>query len=163
MVDIDRRKPLALLEKRNKEVIAEYLLGLGSEILNQIEEVSIDLWNPYKSVVEEIMPNAQVVADRFHVMKQVNTELDERRKKAKRQAEKVKSKKERERKIEGIKESKYPLLKKKENLNETEKAKLEALKKVMPELMEMYQEKEKLRDIFESKITGDDRVDGIIL
>jgi len=61
-------------------VIAEYLLGLGSEILNQIEEVSIDLWKPYKTVVKELIPNAQVVADRFHVMSQINKELDNRRK-----------------------------------------------------------------------------------
>jgi hypothetical protein len=54
---------------------------LGSEILNQIEEVSIDLWIPYKTVVEELMPNAQVVADSFHVMKQINQELYARRKK----------------------------------------------------------------------------------
>jgi len=156
LVDLDKRIPIALLEKRNKEVIAEYLRGLGSEILNQIEEVSIDLWVPYKSVVEELIPNAQVVADRFHVMKQVNEELDQRRKKEKREAEQLKNKKEREKKIEGIKKSKYPLLKKKESLNEAEKEKLSELKKVAPELMEMYQEKEDLRDIFESKITGDD-------
>ena len=156
LVDLDKNKPIALLEKRNKEAITEYLLGLGSEILSQIEEVSIDLWVPYKSVVEELMPNAQVVADRFHVMKQVNEELDYRRKKEKRQAEKLKNKAERERKISGIKESKYPLLKKKENLNETEKSKLSSLEKVMPELMEMYHLKEKFRDIFESKITGDE-------
>lgn len=156
LVDLDKRIPIALLEKRNKEVIAKYLLSLGSEILSQIEEVSIDLWVPYKSVVEELMPNAQVVADRFHVMKQVNEELDCRRKKEKRQAEKLKNQAERERKISGIKESKYPLLKKKENLNETEKSKLSSLEKVMPELMEMYHLKEKFRDIFESQITGDE-------
>jgi transposase len=80
------------LEKRNKEVIAQYLLGLGSEILNQIKEVSIDLWIPYKSVIEELLPQAQVVADRFHVMKQINEELDRRRKSEKRQAEKLKKK-----------------------------------------------------------------------
>jgi transposase len=28
------------------------------------------LWNPYRNLIEELMPNAQVVADRFHVMKQ---------------------------------------------------------------------------------------------
>ena len=49
LVDLDNRKPIALLEKRNKEVIAEYLRGLGSGILSQIQEVSIDLWKPYKS------------------------------------------------------------------------------------------------------------------
>jgi transposase len=155
-VDLEQRKPIALLEKRNKEVITEYLLGLGSEILNQIEEVSIDLWMPYKSVVEELIPNAQVVADRFPGMNQVNDELDEKRKKEKRQAEKLKNKKERELKIEGIKNSKYPLLKKKEGLNETEKEKLKEVEQVAPELMAMYREKENLRDIFESQITGDE-------
>ncbi len=159
LVDLDKRKPIALLEKRNKEVIAECLRGWGSEILNQIEEVSIDLWTPYKSVVEELIPNAQVVADRFHVMKQINEELDQRRKKERRQAEKLKNKKERDQKLQGIKNSKYPLLKKKEKLNETEKEKLEEVRKVVPELMDMYQEKEKLRDIFESQITRDEAFD----
>ncbi len=56
---------------------------------SKIEEVSMDLWIPYKNLVEELMPNAQVVADRFHVMKQVNTELDNQRKKEKREAEKI--------------------------------------------------------------------------
>ena len=156
LVDLDKKFPIALLEKRNKEVIAECLQGWGSAILNQIEEVSIDLWKPYKSVVEELIPNAQVVADRFHVMKQINEELNARRKKEKRQAEKLKDKKEREQKLQGITNSKYPLLKKKEKLNETEKEKLREVEKVSPDLMKMYREKEGLRDIFESEITGDE-------
>lgn len=130
--------------------------GLGSAILEQIEEVSIDLWKPSKNVVEELIPNAQVVADRFHVMTQINKELDARRKKEKREAEKLKNKEEREKKLSGIKRSKYPLLKKKDKLNEAEKEKLKEVEKVAPELMVMYQEKEKFRDIFESKITGDE-------
>ena len=32
------------------------------------EEVSIDLWSGYKNLVKELMPNAEIVADRFHVM-----------------------------------------------------------------------------------------------
>ena len=48
------------------------------------------------------------------------------------------------------------MLKKKENLNESEKAKIEEVKKVAPELGKMYEEKENLREIFESKITGDE-------
>ncbi|WP_414590351.1 ISL3 family transposase [Anabaena sp. CCY 9614] len=75
LVDLETRRPIALLEKRNKAIIAEYLSSLGSKVLNQIEEVSIDLWVPYKSLIQEMMPNAQVVADRFHVMKQINQEL----------------------------------------------------------------------------------------
>ena len=44
------------------------LMGWGTQVLEQIEEVSIDLWQGYKNLVTKIMPNAQVVADRFHVM-----------------------------------------------------------------------------------------------
>ena len=97
-----------------------------------------------------------MVADRFHVMKQINEELDARRKTEKRQIEKLKNKKEREQKLQGITNSKYPLLKKKEKLNETEKEKLKEVEKVSPDLMEMYREKERLRDIFASQITGDE-------
>ena len=84
---------------------------------------------PYKSVVEELMPNAQVVADRFHVMTQINKELDGRRKQEKRQAEKNKNKQKRDEILQGIKNSKYPLLKKKEKLNKSEQEKLSEVKK----------------------------------
>jgi transposase len=159
LVDLETRKPIALLEKRNKEVIAEYLSSLGLEVLNQIEEVSIDLWKPYKSLIQEMMPNAQVVADRFHVMKQINQELDERRKQEKRAAVKIKNRQEREEKLAGLTHSKSPLLKKKESLNDEEKIKINSLQKVAPELGEMYRNKEAIRDIFESHITSDEALD----
>ncbi|MHC5937653.1 transposase [Nostoc sp.] len=37
------------------------------KLLEQIKEVSIDLWRGYKNLVLELMPNAQVVAYIFHV------------------------------------------------------------------------------------------------
>ena len=70
-----------------QEEIREVLLGWGKEVLEQIEEVSIDLWKGYRNVVIDLMPNAQVVADRFHVMAQINKELDGQRKREKRQVE----------------------------------------------------------------------------
>lgn len=120
------------------------------------------------------MPNAQIVsqrcgrvslrrrlrtrrvADRFHVMKQINEELDQKRKKAKRAAEKIKNKKERENILAGLTHNKYPLLKKKENLNSEKKAKIESVEKVAPELGKMYRIKEGIRDIFDSQITSDE-------
>ncbi len=66
----------------------------GPEILDGIEEVSIDLWAAYKNLVKELMPNAEVVADRFHVMKLVNDELDTERKAVKKRGEKLKNKSE---------------------------------------------------------------------
>lgn len=72
---------------RKQEEIREVLLRWGKEVLEQIEEVSIDLWKGYRNVVIDLMPNAQAIADRFHVMAQINKELDAQRKREKRQVE----------------------------------------------------------------------------
>ncbi|MDJ0725090.1 MAG: ISL3 family transposase, partial [Prochloraceae cyanobacterium] len=151
IVDLETRKPINILEKRTKECLRECFESWGAEILEQIEEVSIDLWSAYKNLVEELMPNAQVVADRFHVMKTVNDELDKERKLVKKQAEKLKSKKEKTKIIEGLKRSKYCLLKNRKDLDYGQKEKLKEIKAIAPKLIKMYGLKEKLRSIFESK------------
>jgi transposase len=118
--------------------------------------VGIDLWQGYKSLVKEIMPKAQVVADRFHVMVQINKELDMQRKKEKRTIEKnIKLAKSQQEKLEnknilaGIVDSKYSLLKNEKELNQKQKDKLIEVKKVSPTLKIMHQLKEKFRKIFE--------------
>ena len=58
--------------------------------------------------------------------------------------------------LEGLTHSKYPLLKKKENLSDEEKIKIKEVKEVAPELEKMYQIKEEIRDIFESQISSDE-------
>ena len=84
LVDLDQSKLIAILSGRTQEIIKQTLVEWGTEILENIEEVSIDLWTGYKTLVTELMPNAQVVADRFHVMTQINKELDTQRKREKR-------------------------------------------------------------------------------
>ncbi|GEM_PF-2413558 len=63
------------------------------------------MWKPYKHVSEDLMPQAEVVADRFHVMKQVNEELDGARKKIKKAAEALKNPSEKDRILSGIKKA----------------------------------------------------------
>lgn len=111
------------------------------------------------------MPNAQVVADRFHVMVQINKELDMVRKQEKRNIDsyikKAKSqldKKKYETILEGLNKSKYALLKNEKNLNEEQKAKLEQVKKVSPTLKVMHELKEKIRMIFDET---DDWLEGL--
>lgn len=150
LIDLDQSKLIAILEQRTQEKIRETLTAWGREVLDKIEEVSIDLWKPYKSLVSELMPDAQVVADRFHVMKQVNNELDTQRKSQKREADSTKKTPEAEEIIAGIAKSKYVLLKNKKDLNETQKIKLDVVKKVSPVLGVMHELKEEFRNIFET-------------
>ncbi|MEG4206429.1 ISL3 family transposase [Microcoleus sp. Pol7_A1] len=158
LIDLEKSDLIGILEKRTQSEIRKKLLSWGTEVLEQIEEVSIDMWRGYKSLVLELMPNAQVVADRFHVMVQVNQELDSQRKQEKRQLENsLKTAKEKSQKqsyahvLEGLKKSKYASLKNEENLNEEQTQKLAELKEVSPKLKTMHELKEKIRQIFEEK------------
>ena len=45
----------------------------------QVEEVSVDMWGGFPKVIEQVWTNAQVVIDRFHVMKVVNQDLNKLR------------------------------------------------------------------------------------
>ncbi|MFW9259646.1 ISL3 family transposase [Nostoc sp. CALU 546] len=89
LIDLDASKVITMLSDRTKTVIAEVLTGCGVEVLERIEELSIDLWQGYKNLVIELMPNAQVVADRFHVMTQISKELDTQIKREKRNVEEL--------------------------------------------------------------------------
>jgi transposase len=99
LIDLDTSNLIAILSDvydglrlRTKIAIGEVLTEWGIEVLEQIEEVSIDLWQGYKNLVVELMPNAQVVADRFHVMTQINKELDTQIKREKRAGRRVNQK-----------------------------------------------------------------------
>lgn len=150
LVDLEKKKVIGMIEKRTKKEIIKYLEAWGKKVLAKIQEVSIDLWKTYKSIAEELMPQAEIVADRFHVMKQVTDELDSARRKIKRETEKIKSKSKKSKILEGLKKSKYVLLKNEKDLNEAEQEKLKEVEKVAPSLTKMHALKEEIRDIFES-------------
>jgi transposase len=156
LVDLDRHEIIGLLKSRKQDEIREVLMSWGDEVLNSIKLVSMDLSSSYKSIINEVLPEVEIVADRFHVMKQINDELDSKRKKEKRkataEAEKARSKakkKEKEEIEDALKGSKYPLLKNEVDLLNEQKEKLEKVKEVSPILAQMHNLKEEFRTIFE--------------
>lgn len=151
LVDLEKGKLIGLVEKRTEEEVRKYLENWGEEVLSQIEEVSIDLWKPYKNIALKLMPQAEIVADRFHIIKIVNDELDLERKKAKREASKTKKSPKNEKILKGLTKSKYVLLKNEEDLKETEQKKLKEVREVCPRLAMMHKLKEKFRNIFEQQ------------
>lgn len=158
LVDLDRRKPIDIVESRRQSEMSQALQSMGNEVLEQIEEVSIDLWKPYKSLVKELMPNADVTVDRFHVMKQVNDELDATRKQQKRAAISLRNKLEKDRILAGLLKSKYSLLKNEDSLNALQKEKLKAVQDVSPILSKMHALKEEFRNIFNTAESWGDGV-----
>ncbi|MBD2004120.1 ISL3 family transposase [Trichocoleus sp. FACHB-40] len=156
LIDLDKSKLIGILPVRTQSEISQVMSEWGTEVLENIEEVSIDLWKGYKNLVLKLMPNAQVVADRFHVMIQINKELDIERKREKRKTEDLiktaktsEDKAENEQILEGLNKSKYALLKNEEDLSEEQKNKLIQVKEVSAELKIRHELKEEIRKVFE--------------
>jgi len=149
LVDLERRVPLGFAPSRRQEDVRQVLEGWGEAVLNQIIEVSIDLSGNYKGLVKKLLPHATVVADRFHVMKIVNQDLDAARKTLCKANEQTVDDVEKARIAATLKQSKYALLKPEKNLTQKQKAKLEEIREVLPTLAQMHQQKEAFRAIFE--------------
>ena len=159
LVDLDRNELVGMAPSRKHTAIKKVLKSWGDKVLNQIEEVSIDLSGNYRGLVKKCIPNATIVADRFHIMKVINDELNRARNTAKREVNKIENETERERLKQVLYKSKYALLKPKENLTEKQNLKLEEVQKNFPILAKMHQQKEDFRNIFE---TASDWTNGAI-
>lgn len=117
--------------------VTEALMQQDSSWREQVQEVSVDMWGGFPKVIEKVFPHAQIVIDRFHVMKKVNDELNKLRK------------------CLGItnKKSKYLLLKNASDLKQEQQEKLEIVLISSPCLRIAYEMKEEFRRIYENTKT----------
>ena len=159
LVDLDQHQLIGMAESRKQDDVKQVLLGWGPEVLEQIVEVSMDLSGNYKGLVHKILPNADIVADRFHVMKLVNQDLNTARNAVIKTNEKSQNTRKKASIEAALKQSKYPLLKPEANLTEKQQLKLKEVKAVSPLLASMHQQKEAFRAIFE---TTEDWANGIL-
>lgn len=153
LVDIDCRVLIGLVCSRKHEDIKKVFDSWGLETLKQIEEVSIDMSGSYRGLIEEVLPDASIVADRFHVMKIVGDEFNSAIIQAKRTNEAMPESEEKEIVKQALKGSKYALLKPECNLTEKQKIKLSEVIEACPELAAMHHQKEVFRNIFEMENT----------
>lgn len=63
-----------MLPDRNKTTVIRYLSNLKEK--HTIEYVAMDMWRPYKDAVKECLPNAQIVVDKFHVVRMANAAVE---------------------------------------------------------------------------------------
>lgn len=71
---------IEMLANRDKKSVVRYLTGLSDR--ERIRCVTIDMWRPYRDAVREVLPDAGIVVDKFHVLKMANAALDQVRKSA---------------------------------------------------------------------------------
>lgn len=140
--DIERHTILAVLPDREQKTFIAWLnKTFTADNLKGIQVVSIDMWRPYRSVTREYLPQADIVADRFHVMRNLNDQLTKARRQIQQQApEDVKV---------ALKGSRWLLVRNRNQLTQDQEQQLLQAISADSQLREAYLLKEEFRLIFE--------------
>lgn len=148
LVDLDSHKLIGLVSERKQQSIKKVMLTWGEKVLKQIEEVSMDMTGNYKSLINKICPNADVTVDRFHVTKLIHEELNQARINPKQVAQSL-ALKEKTKLLDGLKGSKYTLLKSENQLSQSQIERLQKVKLASPLVVTMHSLKEEFHQLFE--------------
>lgn len=146
--DLERRRVVAVLPNRLKKTFEQWLESLTEEERRAIKTVSMDMWEAYRQAVRNKLPHAQIVADRFHVMKQLNHQIDLMRRATQRKAKKEGD----DALYQALKGSRWVLLKNRHSLTSEQEDQLRMILDVSDELRAIYLLKEEFRTICD-KIT----------
>ena len=75
-----RLRILAVLPDRQKETILDFLRSIPERLKRSIQTVCSDMYEGYTEAVKEVLPQARLVIDRFHVTEAYRAGLDQLRK-----------------------------------------------------------------------------------
>ena len=111
--------------------------AIKQEYRDKVKTISMDMWKPFMNVAKDKLPNADVLHDRFHLVKYLNDAVDKvRRREVK--------------KHEELKHTRYIFLKNPENQTEKQRIKFESISQSNYEVSRAWRVKENFRDIFGS-------------
>jgi transposase len=142
-------KVLGVLEDRKKDTVKAFLEQIPERVRERIKSVCTDMYKGFTEAVREVMGEAVIVIDRFHVAKLYGKCADDLRKREMRRLKREMSEEE----YEQIKGVMWIFRKREEDLEEEEKVKLEKLFSYAPELEKAYRLREGMRAIFEKKMS----------
>jgi transposase len=78
VTNVKDRTLVDMLPNRSKIAVIRYLAGIDDR--EKIRLVAIDMWNPYREAIREVLPHARIVVDKFHVVRMANEALERIRK-----------------------------------------------------------------------------------
>lgn len=67
LTNVEQRTVIDMLTTRTKDVVSRYLYRLPDK--QYIELVVMDMWQPYRDAARDMLPQATIVIDRFHVIR----------------------------------------------------------------------------------------------
>ena len=147
ITNIENNTVVEMLSNRNQDTIAKYLTGLKGK--DKIQYVAMDMWKPYKTAVNTVLPQATIVIDKFHIVKMANESMEKTRKSMRADLT-LKQKR-------GLMHDRFVLLKRERDLTDKERFNLDGWVKNYPLLGEAYRLKETFYGIYDAKTVNDAR------
>lgn len=141
ITNIENNTVVELLANRNQDTIAKYLTGLKGK--DKVQYVAMDMWKPYKTAVNAVLPQATIVIDKFHIVKMANEALEKVRKSMRADLT-LKQKR-------GLMHDRFVLLKRERDLTDKERFNLDGWVKNYPLLGEAYRLKEDFYGVYQAK------------
>lgn len=137
------KKILAILKDDRQETLRRYLKSLPDEAKSRVSEVCIDMKPSYLTALEETLPRAKIVLDRFHVVKEMVRQVEEMRKIMQTNG-----------RIGDKRMNRFLFAKNREDLRPDEQQRLKKIFencKKFPALQNAYFVKEKVREIYQAR------------
>jgi transposase len=141
ITNIQNNTIVELLLNRNKDTVVHYLYHLEDKEL--IQYVAMDMWAPYRDACIAVIPDAQIIIDKFHVVKMAN-EAVEKVRKGLRDRLTLKEKR-------GLMHDRYVLLKRERDLTDRDSLLLSGWIKNYDELGIAYRLKEEFFGIYDAQ------------
>jgi transposase len=132
-----------VLRDRKKKTLEVWFDALPQAAREAIRVVCIDMCEMFREVAQAKVPGAEIVVDRFHVMKNLQDWIDKTRREIQREAEEYRR--------QELKGCRWIILKNEASLKEEEQERLAHLYEVSPELKRCHELKEEFRSLFNSK------------
>jgi len=140
-------KLLGLLPNRRRETVEAFLRQIPARLRAQVRDVCTDMYEGYTSAVQEALPEARIVVDRFHVAKAYRDCADQLRKEVQRELKAELS----ETEYEALKGTMWLFRRDPQKLEKQEQERLEWLFECAPDLKQAHQLREELTAIFETE------------
>ncbi|MEG1597832.1 MAG: ISL3 family transposase [Bacilli bacterium] len=79
MCDADTGNIVDIVENRQLAYLTKYFSRYSKEALNNVENIVIDMYSPYVSLIENTFLNAKIIIDKFHVIQLLSRSLNKTR------------------------------------------------------------------------------------
>ncbi|MBZ0258539.1 ISL3 family transposase [bacterium] len=138
--DLEERRLIWSGEGRSQDTLKEFFEEHGEALKDKVIGVCCDMWQPYIDMIEERLPNATLIFDKFHIIQHLNKAVDEVRRDEARELKKENP--------ELLQKTRYIWLKNPENLTDKQRARLGHLEKLNLRTNRAYLLKEGFREFW---------------